>query len=100
MLLVNECIPMTAYSRYDVDEDGNIVESSKTEESSGGGKSPNTPTETRPSPDTTTPEETARQQPVAACQKAGSLALPLLEYNQLLFPLSRLARMARCQAVY
>jgi hypothetical protein len=57
--------------RYDVDEDGNIIESSKTEESSGGGKSPNTPTETRPSPDTTTPEETGLQQTSRGMPKAG-----------------------------
>jgi 5'-deoxynucleotidase YfbR-like HD superfamily hydrolase len=57
--------------RYDVDEDGNIIESSKTEESSGGGDSPNTPTETRPSPDTTTPEETGLQQTSRGMPKGG-----------------------------
>ena len=48
--------------RYDIDDDGNIMWETGRDESSGGGKSPNTPTETRPSPDTTTPEETELQQ--------------------------------------
>jgi hypothetical protein len=57
--------------KYDVDDDGNIIESTKTEESSGGGNSPNTPTETRPSPDTTTPEETGLQQTSRGMPKGG-----------------------------
>ena len=58
--------------KYDVDKDGNIIESTKTEESSGGGNSPNTPTETRPSPDTTSPEETELQQTSRGMPKGGA----------------------------
>ena len=42
------------------------------DESSGGGKSPNTPTETRPSPDTTSPEETELQQTSRGMPKGGA----------------------------
>jgi hypothetical protein len=57
--------------RYDVDDDGNIMWETGRDESSGSGKSPNTPTETRPSPDTTTPEETELQQTSRGMPKGG-----------------------------
>jgi hypothetical protein len=58
--------------RYDIDDDGNIMWETGRDESSGAGKSPNTPTETRPSPDTTTPEETELQQTSRGMPKGGA----------------------------
>jgi hypothetical protein len=58
--------------RYDIDDDGNIMWETGRDESMGGGKSPNTPTETRPSPDTTTPEETGLQQTSRGMPKGGT----------------------------
>ena len=78
--------------KYDIDEDGNIVESSKTEESSGGGKSPNTPTETRPSPDTTTPEETARQQSSRGMSKSGLAGLTAIGVSTTTIPTVKISK--------
>ena len=62
-------------ARYNLDADGNIDYSSKTDETSGGGdKSPNAPTETRPSPDTTSAEESALQQTSRGMPKGGILS--------------------------
>lgn len=57
--------------RYDTDEDGNIKWNTKTEESTGGGRIATAPTETRPSPDTTTPEESELQQTSRGMPKTG-----------------------------
>ena len=61
-------------ARYNLDADGNIDYSTKTDETTGGGdKSPNAPTETRPSPDTTSAEETELQQTSRGMPKGGVL---------------------------
>jgi hypothetical protein len=78
--------------KYDIDEDGNIIESSKTEESSGGGKSPNTPTETRPSPDTTTPEETARQQSSRGMSKSVLAGLTAIGVSTTTIPTVKISK--------
>jgi hypothetical protein len=62
-------------ARYNLDADGNIDYSTRTDETTGGGdKSPNAPTETRPSPDTTTPEESELQQSSRGMPKGGILS--------------------------
>jgi hypothetical protein len=62
-------------ARYNLDEDGNIDYSSKTDETTGSGdKSTNAPTETRPSPDTTSAEESALQQTSRGMPKGGILS--------------------------
>ena len=62
-------------ARYNLDEDGNIDYSTKTDETTGrgGDKSPNAPTETRPSPDTTSAEESALHQTSRGMPKGGIL---------------------------
>jgi hypothetical protein len=61
-------------ARYNLDEGGNIDYSTRTDETTGGGdKSPNTPTETRPSPDTTSAEESELQQTSRGMPKGGVL---------------------------
>ena len=65
---------MKAIARYNLDADGNIDYSTKTDETAGGGdNSPNAPTETRPSPDTTSAEESELQQTSRGMPKGGVL---------------------------
>ena len=75
--------------RYDIDDDGNIMWETGRDESSGGGKSPNTPTETRPSPDTTTPEENELQQTSRGMPKGGAAIVSAIGRPAVTIPTSK-----------
>ena len=75
--------------RYDIDDDGNIMWETGRDESSGGGKSPNTPTETRPSPDTTTPEENELQQTSRGMPKGGAAIVSAIGKPAVTIPTSK-----------